>query len=749
MHERALRPEKVEKSLAITLGGENLAEGASPEGVLYLLRDILLAACSLYRGESKAVIHPMDRPCELVLHRDGPDALITYYRLGRVPDVVLCRVPMPLKSLLSSMLETAGKVSLPDPQDVVLLKEIRSAVRAGKRLLEKPPHAAPGQDQGKPVETAWADGPAGTLGFGFQMSPTGHDLLAPVRSGSSDLSSLLFEGRLAVWSQGKHVSFGPGLLMLEVERLLSALRRVLGAWEQRRTLNARLLGDRLAVGVRLDKNDRIFLSLEDRGAEERQILFNHLRLPELAGAILRLSSDMGAGVLEAAPHQARNARFERFVEDRQELADWYRDLRRKTKINRNAAAYRLEAEREESGKRLRRGERAVRKLAFTQLWNAEIDGLDLDSVFIAGRHVLFTARGCLVALGLSDGSIAWRNSIDSVPGRTTFVGSDAVMRSRADGRVELLSLADGGRRWSVKVLPRVGGAPAGVVGGPPGTAPVIVLAEGERRLVALDFRNGEVRWKRNVRRGDRFTLRRIGRLVFMTCDDNSIYAIDVEHGGLVWRFSDRGRFLFPPVFHQGSLIAVSGHPGQAGGQLFKLDAFTGEPRWRLELGLGPVAPPVITGDMAVLELGREEKCELWGITFDKGGVRWRRGFEAGAVAHATLGLDNAFVVNRALGPVTCYSAIDGKEIWVTPFGEVGPGNVPRKLGMWLRGGALFVPMDTVYVLNPADGKVIASFGDDAPVPDALRITPEFEVLICEFSGYAAAYKAARSMWVVE
>ena len=76
-----------------------------------------------------------------------------------------------------------------------------------------------------------------------------------------------------------------------------------------------------------------------------------------------------------------------------------------------------------------------------------------------------------------------------------------MVRLHANGAVELVDLATGDTRWRVEVAPRAGGAPTGAASADDGAPPIVVVAEGERRLVGLDLRTGERRWRFASKRG--------------------------------------------------------------------------------------------------------------------------------------------------------------------------------------------------------------------------------------------------------
>jgi len=113
--------------------------------------------------------------------------------------------------------------------------------------------------------------------------------------------------------------------------------------------------------------------------------------------------------------------------------------------------------------------------------------------------------------------------------------------------VELCDIADGEAFARARVTPRAGAGMLGLCAGGRGTPPVAVITEGRDRLVAIDTRSGEPRWRfRSAGRGD-FRLTRAGRIMLVVSGDSTLDAIDVATGEVAWRWSDHGRIGFAPV----------------------------------------------------------------------------------------------------------------------------------------------------------------------------------------------------------
>jgi len=113
-----------------------------------------------------------------------------------------------------------------------------------------------------------------------------------------------------------------------------------------------------------------------------------------------------------------------------------------------------------------------------------------------------------------------------------------------------------------------------------------------------------------------------------------------------------------------------------------------------------------------------------------------------------MALDDGFVINSAGGVVRFVGGQDGQERWCTVLGPSFSDDVPVSLKVVLRGGVLFVPSDTVYLVHPEDGKLIHSLGPDSPVPDYLQVDQSCSVLAAEQSGHMAMFALASRLSVV-
>lgn len=158
--------------------------------------------------------------------------------------------------------------------------------------------------------------------------------------------------------------------------------------------------------------------------------------------------------------------------------------------------------------------------------------------------------------------------------------------------------------------------------------------------------------------------------------------------------------------------------------------------------------PIIAKGTALVPIRLGQKNELVGIRVSTGEILWRRDCAGWADPCALMALDDNFIINSAGGMIRSLGAKDGQEQWTSVLGPTCSDDIPLGLRIELRGGALFVPADTVYVVHPKDGRVIHSLGGDPPVPDLLQVDRSGSVFIAEDSGHIAMYSLTNRLSVV-
>lgn len=757
---RDLELERALDVVDLFLDGTNVADRAGPDAIFCLTRDLLASVRDLALWHrTKALISFYEGPWELVLLREGDDVLVSFLRVGSVPEVVIQDHRVSLGALGAGVMVGADRLSGclrrhdPSLAEGQLAREIDILGAEVRGALLATPSKSPGPAP-EPIVVRSKDldeiYPRQRLAFGFELRATGRDLLGPVIRGRSDLHALLSPGRLVARAGDHLLVVGDGRVFLQVERLLAALRHLLGAWERGRPMHVRLHGDTLQVGLRLTSEERVALSLGQVGRAGASIGLADLSVEEVARTLLSLGKDLRRAIKKIAPGQRHNPRFEAFRRDLGQVESWFRDLIRPSVVHEGAEPYQV-VEPQEDVARVPTKVRLVkaRRLSYSEQWWLEAEGLDIGGTYLCGDRVVVTARDTVMALDRDRGELLWR--IEARPAFSLLAGSYGMVRLGPSGRVTLVDVRDGRVRWETELRPRAG-PPAGAVVGGVHSPRCAVLAEAERSLVALDLNTGTQRWRFGAWRGRDFNLNPAGKLLLLTCGDSAVYALDAGSGELVWRHTARATFELPAVAMRDRVLACGGPPGGRDARLFCTDLASGRLHWVRILDVGVIGPAVwVKGDRAVVPCRHYSGGSvLVGLDLSTGDERWRRWLEDWG-DYTLLAVDDDVVACGAGGMIAAVDADSGSLRWSHAFDKTDPDDMPRRPEPVLRGGALFVPADTVYVINPRDGAVIHQLGaegDDPLIPDLLRVDERCGIYVAEDAGYLAAYGVGARLSVV-
>jgi hypothetical protein len=259
-------------------------------------------------------------------------------------------------------------------------------------------------------------------------------------------------------------------------------------------------------------------------------------------------------------------------------------------------------------------------------------------------------------------------------------------------------------------------------------------------------------------------MKRSGRLVYFTCGDGALTALDVMTGSIVWRVRDRLRFRLPPsISHDALFVVAGGDHGAA--RLYRIDPYSGQVRWTTLVGsaAGPSAtqtacaahtpytiegPPLVAdraiavpvrtarhaGSVSLATFGREDGVPIAqpgaNLVHTPNGTSW-------------LAVDDAFIGNAPTGDLVSVDS-EGSLRWRHVRSQRPlEADVPRRLEPVLRGGALFVPHTDVTMLRPRDGAVLGTIegARAGAIPDLLRVDERGDVFLAEESGHLVAFGA--------
>lgn len=714
------------------------------------LTDLVATVLALAEGTSRKGLLPLSSSTgELSLVRRGPHALFSFYDGGPVPQIFVRDREIPLSRLLQCCGDAARELceqTAPGP-----------AQTAARRLAERAACAEIAPDHAPlptlVVRRAGALVPPrddSPLAFGFSARMLQSEAQTDLTS-RADVHALLFDGEVWGFAHGRKVMLARGPVFPVVARMINAARSIIEAWESRRAASLKLKAGDFGVAMRLERSGELSLTLGAMPSDN--VTLPALDVPSALLPILRLASDLVRAVVSNDRSQSRNLRLVA-------LRDEVRALRRVVRAKSDRISFtnqdpdRLRASAVPSSARdlpsvapsTSDSRMPAAKLRLSLRFRAEVDGLDASSTFLCGDRLIVATPRCQLALCRDSGELLW---IRHAVAATSIMAGTSLLCVGPDGEVTLSDIADGEPYARARMAPRIGGPLSGLLVGGRTVPPVAVLTEGRDRLVAIDVRTGEPRWRFRSKGRGNFKLTRAGRILLVVCGDSTLEAIDIATGDIAWRWSDPGRIVLAPSVSRDMAIAVSGVPGADRGAVMGLDLFSGQLMFRKELETGPLASPVATDHTAIVSFIEAGELKLAAFELHGGKQRFSVPDPGVGEGGAPLVVDQHLVINTPGGHVSALDLTTGAVRWQLSTADAVRDDVPRRLEPVLRGGALFVPSANVHVLRPSDGSVIGGPLQGSVIPDFMRVDERGYLYLAEESGHIEAYAPAPNLRLVK
>ena len=694
------------------------------------LADLTAATAALAIGSKRKALLPLaSAAIEYALVRRGDSVLVSCYGTASAPVVYQLDRKVSLRRLLDTCAQSMLAAASAELDLTARQIAIRVAERALASKIAPDPEAdlAPMNQRGGELD---APGDHVPLSFGYEAAIYPSSSGSPGRSTRADVHALLFEGHLWAFVRGRRLSLVRGPILLAAHRMVVAVRTLVDAWDSTRPTHVRLRAGGFQIAMRKSSHQLVSVELSSDGRGD--LTATSLTIAEAALPILKLASDLLRSLVSSDRGQSRNLRVRALREE-------VRSLRREIRSRRSADSFvNVDPDRlrmhHEGDSETARAESKLPSLLFDERWRICLEGLDANSVFMCGDRLVVATQSHVVAVSRDDGQVLWAR-----PGQasTTLMAGSVLIRLSVDGEVELCSVADGEAYCSTHITPRIGGPPIGLMAGGGKIPPVAVITEGSHRLVAIDVRTGEPRWRFSSRSGGEFRLTKVGRVLLVTCGEDAIHALDIATGEDVWRFAERGCFQLKPLVSRETVVAAAAR-GPREGALFAIDLYTGQPRWEHALDGPPTSDPCAAGRVALVSRAGDE-ASLSAHCLETGATVWETKDPGLGIGGAGLAVDETWVVNAPFGQLSAIEVETGDVRWSQNLADALADEIPRRLEPVLRGGALFVPASSVHVVRPADGqKLSASLPCDL-VPDLMRVDERGWVYVAEESGYLAAY----------
>ena len=690
--------------LDVLVDGVNVTARLGEGPALLLLAEIASAVAAISRGRRERATAPFyarGEAWEVGLEADGESVLLTVYRTA--PSVSIAvherRIDLvTLRGALAKALVEADRIAPRFDEE----RARRGPRRARQSLAELWPPPARTPNRRLRDETRRSARTRMRAHAALRASCSSAD---PVwRRGARARRPALAartRARFAFDPAPPSSTLAPCYPFLVAERVLSLAQETLDAWRARTPLQrrseigsaelrvARGPGD---AGIRLTLV-RPYASLDEAGASLAEI-----DPFAFARSAAKFALALEARLLETDPGQRTNLRLTALARAARRVeADLDSALADDSLTNPEPDSYRSFAVPSPSGARGKWEHGG--KMRFVPRWVAAVPSIDLAATFQCGERMLVGSQRQTACLDRATGEVLWRKAL---PRAACVPTPQGLVRLAPSGDVTLLELERGSAVFTTHVAPRPSGGAVGALVNVEGLPRLLALAEGENAVVAIELGSGEVRWRYRAPRAARFRLRRAGRLLLVAGGDSAITALDAASGDVVWRVRGRLPFTGDVLCERDSVFATAGGPiGPT--ELFHIDLFSGEVRWKRALDARPAAgqPPIVAGGAVVVPTADCRGAGLSGFARETGEPLWALTPGLAAPATSWLGVDELVIGNSASGAVIGIDGATARTIYCRTFARHVAADQPRRLEPVLRSGALFVPQEQVHVLASA------------------------------------------------
>lgn len=735
--------------LDILVDGVNVTARAGRTQGLTLLAELAHSMASLCRGRtSRATAHLCTdgETWELGLEVDGAEVLLSVFRAGPCPEVAVHerRVSMfELQAALMHALDSALAGAVPTGHRSIL-EAARDQLVAGKRAA-------------KPLPRGLAqDRVSVRAGVSLELHASASFRIGPEMGGEvdqrverADLHALLIPGKFRVSLGRRSISLGNAQLFLLAERLIWLAEDTMDSWQAARPVFRRLQIEGVRLGVRRGPGDApLALSLGEsspEGPAGKTLTLTDIPTVDFVEGVAYFAEALGERFIAHDCRQASNLRLGVLLESARILRERLSEMRMDDGIT-NAEPESFKSYGLPSVAPSQEGTWSHGgSMRFVPRWVAAVPNVDLRSTFLYQDRLIVGSAREVASLSPRTGEIAWRIHSDRAATVPTPIG---LARLHADGRLRIHDLDSGAVRSVTRLTPRAGGGAAGALVNTPGLPQLLLIAEGERAITAVDLVSGDVRWRHRASRPANFRLRRAGRLVLMSGGDSALTALDVTSGETVWRVRDRLPFSGDIAVRGDSAFALSTSAVGAA-RLHHIDLWTGVTRWTTFVEEQPVfgQQPMLCGDAVIVPTRDRRGTGVLAYSAQSGEPLWDHDPGLSSAATAWCRLEDSLVANSAAGTVLCLDAKTGEVRYNHVFSRQVDADQPRRLEPVLRNGALFVPQHQVAVIRPETGEIIGEVPCDL-IPDLLRVDESCNVYVAEESGHLAAYSVAPRLTLV-
>ena len=723
--------------------GINLTARLTEAPQAALLVELGHALSQLNRGKRARACFPLysdEEAWEIGLEADGVDALLSIYRVGPSPRVAIFDRRLPLATLTSAVARALEQAEIQSPS---------AAVGPARRALGLPyPTYAHAPLERKKL--AISPKPAGNVCFSAEVELKQRKTATAEAPGleRADLHSLLAAGRFALTVKNRTLELPSVQLFLMAERLLTIAEDVLDAWRSERAVFRRIELDGSQLSVRRGPGNgalRVSLVGSSTSADNEGTTLADVPPRGFVLSCARFALGLVDVLERSDASQTKNLRLRALQRGARAIVDVISETNANDSLqNPEPDSYRsFGLPRPVSGRGTWEN---GGKMRFVPKWVATVPNIDLRATFQCGDKILVGSQRETACLNRDTGRVLWRVAASRAASVVTPFG---LARLGFDGKVELHDLETGGVRFTSHIAPRAAGGATGALVNGPALPKLLVVAEGDRAVTAVDLVSGEVRWRYTGRRPASYRMRRAGKLLIVAGGDSALIALDVFTGEVVWRVRDRLPFSGDICIDHDSAFAIAGGPiGPC--KLLHVDLWTGALRWARELEERPCTgqAPLVSGNTIIIPTRDKRGVGASALSRDTGAPLWEQPPGLASPTTAWLVVDDALIANTASGALMCLEASTGLPRYSHVFSRHVEADQPRRLEPVLRNGALFVPQHQVHVIRPRDGEVLGTLPSDL-IPDLLRVDERCGAYVAEESGHLAAFSVAPRLSLVK
>jgi outer membrane protein assembly factor BamB len=729
----------------VVVDGINVTARIGDAQALALLGDLGLAVADLASGtrsRTTVQLYTKEEAWELGLERDGDQALVSVYRAGPRSEIAVLERPVGLSALRRGVLEAID--SLAPGEMTEGLTETLTIAKNRLLGLTPSPAGAGGRRHTRAVQIA----PPLIRGIGFRAEVTLRvpAKMVPCDEGveRADLHALLCKSTFGVMARSRSVQVVAAPAFLVAERLVDLCREALDAVQNARPLFRRCQVGPVRLGIRLGApNSPLSFSLSAvDNSHGPGLTFPEIDCETFVHAVTTFAKSLSTAIIDNDPSQRRNLRLNELVSSADLLLERTHAKRTEDDLtNPDRERYqRFSGGLRPNGSDGRWSHGSA--MRFLPRWTATVPNLDPESLFVCGDGFVVGSQSELSLLNRSSGEILWQRP---APRAGTLATPTGILRIHPDGRVSSHELETGSIRFSLRLVPRAFGGACGAVVHSPGLPKVVVIAEGDRRISAVDLVSGEIRWRYTAARPAPMRIRRAGKLIIVGGGDSVLVALDVATGETIWRVHDELPFNGDIIVDGDDVLAVTS-AAQSRARIHRIDVWSGEIRWQGEITGRPQLgqAPLISTESVVVPLRDGRGTGAAAFDRETGELGWQ--LDPGVLPRCTgwLGLEETVIANGSDGTLTAIECRTGALRYRHVFSRSSEFDQPRRLAPSLRSGALFVPQSQVHVLRSTDGQLLGSVPSDL-IADVLRVDDQCSVYMAEESGHLASFGVAPTL----